>query len=255
MTPEILRGDFRQGKFTGPTAGLALGYTQANIAIVPQEYADEFQSFLTNNAAACPFLARSEAGRFELPTLGDTIDIRSDLPLYRVYRDGAAIGDVNDIKDIWRTDLVTFAIGCSLSFEADLADSGVDLRCMAPGKSCSAFDTNIPNQAAGRFGGNLIVSMRAVRNDQLQMVIDLTGAHPDAHGAPVHTGDPAIIGVDLDQPIDGIGLIDIQPGETPVFWACGVTMERALKSAKLPFAITHAPGHMLITDRHAKRRA
>jgi uncharacterized protein YcsI (UPF0317 family) len=196
-------------------------------------------------------MARGQPGNPRLPALGD-FDLRHDLPLYRLFEDGLPVARVPDIGEHWRDDLVPFAIGCSLTFEADLVAAGVALRCYAPGVSCSAFDTSIPNAGAGAFGGNLVVSMRAVRQDQLPLAIAVTETHPEAHGAPVHSGDPAAIGVDLGKPVDGLGLTDIRPGEVAVFWACGVTMERAIASARLPFAITHAPGHMLITDRAAR---
>ncbi len=250
MTPGEWRARFRAGDIR-QTAALASGHVQANIAILPAAYADDFEAFLRANPAACPLLARGAPGDPSLPSLGEPIDIRSDIPKYRVFRDGQPTEFATDITGLWRDDLVTFAIGCSLTFEADLVASGVVLRCYAPGVSCSAFDTGIANVAAGPFGGNLVVSMRAIRRDQLDRAIALTSAHPDAHGAPVHSGEPAAIGVDLRRPIDGLGLTDILDGEVPVFWACGVTMERAITSARLPFAITHAPGHMLITDRLA----
>jgi uncharacterized protein YcsI (UPF0317 family) len=250
MTPGAWRAEFRNGEMR-QTATLAPGYVQANIAILPSAFADDFEAFLRANPAACPLLARGTPGDPSLPMLGEAIDIRTDVPKYRIFRDGRPAEFSADITDFWRDDFVTFAIGCSLTFEADLVESGVALRCHAPGVSCSAFDTGIANIAVGPFGGNLVVSMRAIRQDQLQQAVALTTAHPDAHGAPVHSGDPAAIGVDLGKPIDGLGLTDVRDGEVPVFWACGVTMERAITSARLPFAITHAPGHMLITDRLA----
>lgn len=250
-SPAEWRAWFRAGEVR-LTSALAPGYTQANIAIIPAEHANAFEEFLRANPAACPLLARGEPGDHAFPGLGK-IDIRCDLPRYRVFRDGQASATQDNISALWRDDLVPFAIGCSLSFEADLVAAGVVLRCHAPGQSCSAFDSALQNAACDPFGGNLVVSMRAIRQDQVELATQLTCAHPDAHGAPVHVGDPAAIGVDLRRPIDNIGLTDIAPGETPVFWACGVTMERAITSAHLPFAITHAPGHMLITDRMASR--
>lgn len=234
---------------TAPTTGLAPGYIQANVAILPATHADAFEAWLRANPAACPFLARSTPGDPSLPCLGQDIDIRRDLPRYRIFRDGRATATPTDIADLWQDDLVTFAIGCSLSFEADLVAAGVSLRCFGPGLSCSAFDSAIDTVPAGRFAARLVVSMRAIRAGEVALAERVTRAHPEAHGAPVHAGDPGAIGVDLAQPIDGIGLSDVQPGEVPVFWACGVTMERAITAAALPFAITHAPGHMLITDR------
>lgn len=241
----FLAGDIRQ------TAALCPGYTQANLALIPAAFADAFESFLRANPAACPLLSRGKPGDPTLPDLGE-FDLRHDLPLYRPFRDGTPQPATPDIADLWTPDLVPFAIGCSLSFESDLVANGVTLRCHGAGRSCSAFDTTIPNTPAGPFAGTLVVSMRAIATDQVPLATAITKAHPDAHGAPVHAGDPAAIGVDLTRPIDGLGLTDILLHETPVFWACGVTLERAITSARLPFAITHAPGHMLITDRPAK---
>ena len=251
MTPKALRQAFRRGHEATLTAGLAPHSMQANIAIVHKDHADTFEGFLHANPRACPLLARGEPGDPGLPSLGDDIDVRTDLPLYRVLRHGKPAGNVTDIADLWCDDLVAFAVGCSLSFEADLVAGGVTLRCYSPHRSCSAFDTALPNVQVGPFGGTMAVSMRAVRADQVALATALTRDHPDAHGAPVHVGDPAEIGVDLDAPIDGIGMTDIGTGEVAMFWACGVTMERALAAAALPLAITHAPGHMLITDRVA----
>ena len=249
-SPAAWRARFRAGEVR-QTAALCPGFAQANMAFIPAAQADDFEAFLRANPSACPLLARGEAGNPALAALGD-IDLRHDLPLYRLFREGASAGRVTDLADHWRDDLVPFAIGCSLSFEADLVAAGVSLRCHAPGLSCSAFDTGIANRPAGPFGGTLVVTMRAIAEAQVPLAIRVTEGHPAAHGAPVHVGDPAAIGVDLGQPIDGLGLTDLQPGEVPVFWACGVTMERAIASARLPFAITHAPGHMLITDRRAE---
>lgn len=251
MTPKALRQAFRRGHRTTLTAGLAPHHMQANVAIVGKEHADAFEGFLRANPRACPLLARGEPGDPSLPSLGDDIDIRTDLPLYRVLRRGKPAGDLADIADLWCDDLVAFAIGCSLSFEADLVAGGVTLRCYGEHRSCSAFDTVLPNVQVGPFGGTMAVSMRAIRTDQVALATALTRDHPDAHGGPVHIGDPAEIGVDLDAPIDGIGMTDIGAGEVAMFWACGVTMERALRAAALPLALTHAPGHMLITDRAA----
>lgn len=250
MTPAAWRARFRAGEVR-QTAALCPGYMQANIAIIPAAWADDFEAFLRANPAACPMLARGTAGEWGLPALGD-FDLRRDLPLYRLFRDGQAVARVQDVADHWTPDMTAFAIGCSLSFEAALVAAGVSLRCHGAGRSCSAFDTAIPNHAAGGFGGRLVVSMRAIPADQVALATVITKAHPETHGAPVHAGDPAAIGVDLTRPIDGIGLTDLLPGEVPVFWACGVTMERAIASARLPFAITHAPGHMLITDHRLK---
>lgn len=246
-----LRLDARAGRLTGPTGSLAPGLAQANLALIPARLAGDFAAFLRANPRPFPLLARGRAGDPSLPDLGADIDLRRDLPRYRVFRDGRPQGDPTDIVDLWRDDLVPFAIGCSLSFEADLVAGGVALRCHGPGLQCSAFDSALALVPVGPFGGTMVLSMRALRADQVDLARAITRSHPQSHGAPVHAGDPAAIGVDLSRPIDGIGLCDLQPGEVPVFWACGVSLERAIAHAAPDLAITHAPGHMLITDRPA----
>jgi uncharacterized protein YcsI (UPF0317 family) len=246
--PAALRRAAREGRLNGPTGSLVPGFMQANLALVPAALADAFEGFLRANPAPFPLLARGRPGDPTLPELGADIDLRTDLPRYRVFRDGVPSGDPTDIAAQWRDDLVPFAIGCSLSFEADLVAGGVSLRCHGSGVTCSAFDSTVPLVASGPFGGNLVVSMRAVPSGQVALARSITAAHPAAHGAPVHAGDPATIGVDLARPIDGIGLTDIRPDEVAVFWACGVSLERAIAHAAPDLAITHAPGHMLLTD-------
>lgn len=250
-----LRLAAREGRLTGPTGSMAPGLTQANLGLIPAAMADDFETFARLNAAALPLLCRGRAGDPTLPDLGHDIDLRTDLPRYRVFREGVPLADPTDITDHWRDDLVPFAIGCSLTFEADLVSQGVTLRCHAPGRTCSAFDTALPLTPYGPFGGTLVVSMRAVRQEHVARAVAVTESHPTAHGAPVHTGDPRAIGVDLGRPIDGIGLTDIRPGEVPVFWACGVSLERAIAFAAPDLAITHAPGCMLVTDRPARDTA
>lgn len=248
---KALRAAARAGRLAGLTGSMAPGLMQANLALMPAALADEFEAFLRANPAPFPLLARGRAGDPALPELGEDIDLRTDLPRYRVFRNGIAVDQPNDITDIWRSDLVPFAIGCSLSFESDLVDAGVALRCHAPGLTCSAFDSALPLVPRGPFGGHMVVTMRAVRTNEVALATEITLSHPAAHGGPVHVGDPAAIGVDLARPIDGIGLTDIRSGEVPMFWACGVSLERAISYAAPDLAITHAPGHMLITDRPA----
>lgn len=245
----------RTGQLNGPTGSLAPDLAQANLAMIPADLADEFSAFLHANPAAFPLLSKGRPGDPALPDLGDDIDLRTDLPRYRVFRDGKPVSDPTDILGVWRSDLVPFAIGCSLTFEADLVASGVALRCHGPGLQCSAFDTAMPLVPVGRFGGRMVATMRAVAADQVERAVAVTRAHPQSHGAPIHVGDPAAIGIDLSRPIDGIGLSDIQPGEVPVFWACGVSLERAIAHAAPDLAITHAPGHMLITDLPSRDKA
>lgn len=251
-SPSALRLAIRHGRQDGPTGALAPGFAQANLAVVPQVIAEQFEAFLLANPAVFPLLARGRAGDPSLPALGQNIDIRHDIPRYRIFRDGVAQRLTHDIGDVWRDDLVSFAVGCSLGFEHELVERGIALRCYGPGVTCAAFDSAIACVAAGALNCNLVVSMRAIRAGQVERAVELTRQMPQTHGAPVHVGDPAAIGVDLALPIDGIGLTDIRPGEVPVFWACGVTLERAIEAARPDLAITHAPGHMLITDMRVK---
>ena len=236
----------------GHTSGQAPGFVQGNVAIVPAEHAGGFERFCRLNAQACPLLAVSQPGDPALPTLGHDIDIRSDLPRYRVYRDGAFTGEVTDAAALWRDDLVTFVIGCSFTFERALIAGGIPLRHVQEGRNVAMYRTSVPTVEAGLFGGPLVVSMRPVRADDVGRAADITGRFADQHGRPVHTGDPAAIGIaDLLRPDYG-DAVDLRPGEVPVFWACGVTSQAALERARLPFFLAHAPGCMLVTDlRHA----
>lgn len=236
----------------GHTSGQAPGFVQGNVAIVPAEHAVEFERFCRLNAQACPLLAVSQPGDPALPTLGHDIDIRTDLPRYRVYRDGVFTDEVADVAALWRGDLVTFVIGCSFTFERALAAGGIPLRHVQEGRNVAMYRTSVPTMAAGLFGGPLVVSMRPVRAGDAARAADITGRFADQHGRPVHTGAPAAIGIsDLSRPDYG-DAVDVLPGEVPMFWACGVTSQAALERARLPFFLAHAPGCMLVTDlRHA----
>lgn len=247
------RAAIRGGHFTGPTAGIAPGFVQANIAILPAAQAADFASFCRANAQACPLLAVSEPGDPNLPALGAEIDIRHDLPAYRVYRDGVPGSDIHDIAALWRDDLVTFAIGCSFTFEAALLAAGLPLRHVAEGRNVAMFCTNRRNVAVGPFGGTVVVSMRPFNPTDAARATEISAGFPDMHGAPIHTGDPAALGIaDLSRPDYGDAAA-VHPGEISLFWACGVTSQAALEAARLPFFIAHAPGCMLITDRcHAQ---
>ena len=245
---ETARHAIRCGAFTGNTAGLAPGHVQGNIIIMPAAHAEPFIAFCRANHQACPLLATSEPGDPALPTLGD-IDMRHDLPGYRVFRDGAMVEEVGDIAHLWRDDLVTSVIGCSFTFEAALIADGIPLRHVTQGRNVAMYRTNRPTVAVGPFGGHLVVSMRPVAADRVRRAIDITAGFPDMHGAPVHVGDPGALGItDLQRPDFGEA-VAVEPGEVPVFWACGVTSQVAMETARLPFAIAHAPGKMLVTDK------
>jgi len=243
---ELIRGKIRAGQFAGPTAGLADGRMQANLAVLPKDYADKFHAFCMSNPKPCPLLAMTEPGQSTVPTLGPTIDLRSDLPGYRVWQDGAVVDEPSDVTSVWRDDLVAFALGCSFGFETALVQAGIELPHVSQGKNVPMYDTNIALQKAGPFGGNMVVSMRHIPSDRVEDVVSISGHFPQCHGTPVHVGDPSEIGVEaLDRPDYG----DPPVGDgVPVFWACGVTPQAALRQAKPPFAITHNPGMMLICD-------
>jgi uncharacterized protein YcsI (UPF0317 family) len=238
----------RSGELDAPTAGMAPGFVQGNLAILPKEYAEDFLRFCHANPKPCPLLGVSQAGDPAIPTLGADLDIRMDIPRYRVWRDGELIDDPRDIKSVWRDDLVSFVLGCSFSFEEALLQANVPLRHIARGLGVPMYRTSIQTQSAGRFHGPVVVSMRPLKPADAIRAVQITSRLPAVHGAPIHLGYPEQIGIaDLNKPDYGHAL-PLESGELPVFWACGVTPQAAITVAKLPFAITHAPGYMLVTD-------
>ncbi|WP_118183021.1 putative hydro-lyase [Paraburkholderia phosphatilytica] len=248
LMPHDFRRQVRSKTFTGPTAGFCGEYAQANLAIVPAEFADDFLRFCVRNPKACPLLAVGEPGAWSLPALGRDLDIRTDAPGYNVYRHGELCEQPSDLLELWRDDLVAFAIGCSFSFEQMLARERIPLRHIDEGVNVPMYRTTIDNQRAGRFGGKLVVSMRPMSGADAIRAVQVTSRFPSIHGAPIHIGNPAALGIaDLSRPTYG-DAVSIHEHEIPVFWACGVTPQSALESAKLPFAIAHRPGHMLMTD-------
>nr|WP_010133157.1 putative hydro-lyase [Microbulbifer agarilyticus] len=247
--PRVIRAEIRAARFAGPTSGLAAGYVQANIAIVPAEYADEFARFCDRNNRACALLYRAEPGQFLMSGLGQDVDIRKDVPRYLVHRAGQPAEEVTDISALWRDDLVTFALGCSFSFEEALIASGLEVRNIVEGRNVPMYRTDKECVAEGRFHGKLVVSMRPFSGNATEQACEISGRYPLVHGAPIFSGDAAALGIeDLAEPDFGEA-IRVGKEEIPSFWACGVTAIEALRNANLPFCITHAPGHMLITDR------
>ena len=238
----------RSGGADGHTSGTAAGFVQGNVAIVPASDAAAFEAFCRANPRPCPLLGMGRPGDPSLPDLGADIDIRTDLPRYRVYRNGALDAVATDIRQLWRDDLVTFVIGCSFTFERALIRAGIALRHVQQGRNVAMYHSSIPTEMVGRFGGPMVVSMRPIAAADVARAADITGRFPEQHGRPVHIGDPAAIGItDLARPDYG-DAVDVMPGEVPVFWACGVTSQAALERAKVPFFLAHAPGSMLITD-------
>jgi uncharacterized protein YcsI (UPF0317 family) len=245
-SPAAGRAAYRAG-LAQPTAGTADGYAQANLVSVPRELAYDLLLFTQRNPKPCPVLDVTEPGSWTTP-LAPTADLRTDLPRYRIWRHGELVEEPNDVVDAWRADLVTFLIGCSFTFEAGLQQAGIPVRHVEQGVNVPMYRTNRPTRPAGRLHGDLVVSMRPIPADQVADAVRVTAAVPSVHGAPVHVGDPAGLGIaDLDNPDFG-DPVEIRAGEVPVFWACGVTPQVAIMASRPPFAITHAPGHMFLTD-------
>lgn len=246
--PAHARLQARTSAIGSHTSGLAAGFVQANIAILPAAHAPAFEAFCRANPKPCPLLAVSRPGDPALPTLGHDIDIRTDLPLYRVYRHGRLEAERRDIAALWQDDLVTFAIGCSFTFERALLAAGIPLRHVAEKRNVAMYRSTIPTTQTEGFGGPTVVSMRPIPTPLVAQATAITARFPHQHGSPIHIGNPAAIGIeDLAHPDYG-DPVDILPGETPVFWACGVTSQAALERAGLPFFMAHAPGSMLLTD-------
>ena len=242
------RAAIRSGQWTSHTSGLAEGHVQGNVVILPATLADDFLRYCQRNPKPCPVLAVSEPGVPLLPSLGLDIDIRTDLPRYRIWRDGVLTDQPCDISKLWRDDLVTFVIGCSFSFEEALLQAGIPLRHIAQNRNVAMYRSSIATVPAGVFSGPMVVSMRPLKAADAIRSIQITSRFPNVHGAPVHMGDPTQIGIfDLSAPDYG-DAVDVLPDEVPVFWACGVTPQAAITQARPEFCITHAPGAMLITD-------
>ncbi len=247
-TPLDVRLACRSGAMTGPTAGLAPGFVQGNLVILPQELAGDFLRFAQANPKPCPVIGVSEPGAWSIPALGANLDVRSDLPRYRVWRRGELVDEPASLQNYWRADLTAFVIGCSFSFEEALLDAGLPLHYVDSGLNVPMFRTNIACHTAGKFSGPLVVSMRSFKPAGAIRAIQITSRYPSVHGAPVHIGLPEAIGIaDIMKPDYG-DAVEVRPGEIPVFWACGVTPQAVIAEAKPDFAITHAPGCMLVTD-------
>lgn len=242
------REQIRNHRHTGPTAGLAPGAVQANLMILPKDLADEFLLFCQRNPKPCPVLAVTEPGHYDVPSMGQDIDLRTDVPRYRVWEHGKLVDEPTSLMDVWRDDLVSFLIGCSFSFEEALLAEGIDVRHISQGVNVPMYRTSIPTQGTARLSGPMVVSMRPLPARDAIRAIQITSRFPSVHGAPVHLGDPSLIGIaDINKPDYG-DPVSIHPDEIPVFWACGVTPQSVIDAVKPEFSITHAPGHMLITD-------
>ena len=243
-----LRQAIRRGVYTGLTTGLAPGFVQTNLVVLPRRHASDFLKFCARNPIACPVLGVSEVGSPLIPALADDMDVRTDLPGYRIHRAAQRVEEVNDILALWRDDFVAVAIGCWFSMEEALLQAGVRLRHLELGIQGPIFKTAIQTRGAGIFSGPLVVSMRPFAQASVETVCRTTHSFKRVHGAPVHVGDPEILGIaNLAAPDFGERL-DPLPGEVPVYWACGLTAMVALENSGLEFFVTHAPGKMLVTD-------
>jgi uncharacterized protein YcsI (UPF0317 family) len=242
-----LRAAVRAGR-RYPTSGAAPGYVQANLAILPRDLAFEFLLFCQRNPKPCPVIEVMEAGQFEPILSAPGADIRMDVPRYRIFRNGELEAEVETIEQYWSDDLVTFLLGCSFTFENALVENGITLPYFGTDKNVSMFQTNIATTPAGPFSGPLVVSMRWIPQEKVVRAVQSTSRFPSVHGAPIHIGDPAVIGVEDTQKPDWGEPWPPNPGDVPVFWACGVTPQAVAMSSKPPLMITHAPGHMFVTD-------
>lgn len=243
-----IRHQIRDNRLVRPTAGLAPSHVQANLAILPREYAFDFLLFCQRNPKPCPIIEVLEPGEVEVKSTAPNSDIRTDIPLYRIYENGILTEEVTDIKNYWRNDLVSFLLGCSFSFETALMNAGIPLSHYENGTNVSMFETNIKTIPAGRFSGPMVVSMRAIPKDKVIKSVQVTSRFPSVHGSPIHIGSPEELGInDISKPDFG-DPTEFNGNETPVFWACGVTPQAVAMESKPPIMITHAPGHMFITD-------
>ena len=247
-TGETVRAACGDGTLTGQTSGLAHGFAQANLVIVPEQHAFDFLRFCQCNPKPCPVLDVTEPGDPAPQNVAPQADLRTDLPRYCIWKDGELAGEPTEIRDLWQDDFVSFLLGCSFTFEAALLRAGIPVRHIEQGCNVPMYRTSLECQPAGPFHGPLVVSMRPLTPEQSIRAVRITARYPGVHGAPVHWGDPEQIGIaDLAAPDFG-DPVDVRAGEVPVFWACGVTPQCALMNARLPLAITHAPGCMFVTD-------
>ncbi|USD61674.1 putative hydro-lyase [Vibrio sp. SCSIO 43140] len=249
LSVEQLRQQIRNNDYKGSTSGLAQSYLQANLVILPKDWANEFLLFCQRNPVACPLIGMTEPGSKSLQEIGIDIDISRDVPEYHVFRNGEFEASVCDLTEIWCDDFVVFVLGCSFSFEDALMQAGLKVRNIEEGCNVSMYDTQLACHSAGRFHGNMVVSMRPFTPSDAIRAVQVTTRFPKAHGAPIHFGNPLAIGIsDVTTPSYG-DAVEIKHDEVPVFWACGVTPQNVIRHSKPPICITHAPGKMLITDR------
>jgi len=246
--PKEVRNLIRRGELVRPTSGLAPGYAQANLVILPKEVAFDFFLFCQRNPKPCPMLEVMEAGKYEPVLTAPGADLRVDVSLYRIYKEGKLVSEEEDITSYWTSELVCFLLGCSFTFETALMRAGIALRHITEGKNVAMYETSIEAVSAGIFSGPVVVSMRPIRVTKVVKSIQITSRFPLVHGAPLHIGDPEKIGIrDITHPQYG-DYVGIREDEVPVFWACGVTPQAVALKSRPPLMITHSPGHMFVTD-------
>lgn len=244
----VVRQAIRQNHYSGHTAGLCDGLLQCNLVILPQSMAEDFYRFCEENAVFCPLLAKSKIGQYNIDSLGKGIDLRTDLPLYNVYEHGHLIDSTTNIIDLWQDDFVAFAIGCSFTFERALLSSGIAMRHIEQDVTVPMYKTNIKTKQFGAFGGQAVVSMRPIKESDIEKTKTICERYLHAHGPPIHVGTPEKIGIaNIDKPEWG-SAVTIKENEVPIFWGCGVTSQVAVTNAAPAVCITHAPGAMLITE-------
>jgi len=248
ILPVEMRKIIRKNKFNKHTSGVCNGYVQANVVILPEVYAEDFRKFAEANKEAVPILEEIKNGAFAFKTVAKDSDIRKDVPKYKIFRNGEFVETKASLEGIWQKDFVTFLLGCSFSFENAFMKRGIPVRHIEQDRNVPMYITSKPCVPAGRFSGNMVVSMRGIPKDQVDEAVAITRMYPLAHGEPVHIGNPEDIGiVDINQPDFG-DAVEMKAGDVPVFWPCGVTPQNAAKNAKPNIMITHFPGHMFITD-------
>lgn len=246
--PNEVRRLIRNEVITTPTAGMCGGYAQANLVILPNKYADDFRLFAKYNPKPCPILEITEPGCYTTKLTAEDANILRDIPKYFIYKNGIKFDECHDVSKYWQDDMTCFLIGCSFSFEEALMREGIEVRHITMGCNVPMYKTNIPCKPAGIFSGPYVVSMRPMKEEDVNKAYEITSKFPHVHGEPVHFGDPEKIGIkDLNKPDYG-DAVQIKEGEVPVFWACGVTPQAAIENARPEIVITHAPGHMFITD-------
>ncbi|HZR02185.1 MAG TPA: putative hydro-lyase [Burkholderiales bacterium] len=247
--PAQIRRLIRSGRYAGRTGGVAPGYVQANLCILPADYADDFLRYCQRNPKPCPLLGVSDVGDPRFPGWGDDLDVRTDLPSYDVFEHGELTESVSDIQALWRKDFVAFALGCSYSFEYALTSEGLPLRHVDLGMRPARYNSSIETVPAGPFRGRMVVTMRPFKPAEAIRAIQITSRFPMVHGAPVHIGLPHLIGIEDMEAQCVTNFIPYGEDEIPLFWGCGVTPQLAIEHARPPICITHTPAHMLITDR------